>query len=469
VGDVRGPAAVQDPPTAPPDLRGLVDLLGDDVLRIAEEVDPRFEAAAVLREAEASASPAVLFERIRGHPATRVVGNLLGARRRLARALGTPETDLVDTYLARRSGTVPPVPWQTGDPPVKEVVHAGDLDLPGLLPVLTHYERDAGPFITAGVVLARDPETGRQSMGVHRLMVKGGNRLGILLANPPLSRYHAAAEEADRPLEVAVAVGVDPATLVAAVAPVESVGPDKLALAGALRGAPLELVPAETVALDVPARAEFVLEGRVLPGLREPEGPLGETTGYYVETRSPVVVVTAVTHRRDPLYQAICPWGAEVDQLLSLAAGSELLVRLRAQFPSVADLELVPGTCGFVAAVALGARRAGEVRRLMALAMSLERRLKAVVVVDEDVDIRNPRDLAWALATRLQADRDVLVLPGFEGYIIDPSVGPDGRTAKVGLDATRGEGEAFDRIAVPAGAAARARALVASALRGARR
>ncbi len=463
---MKAAAAARRSGPAPRDLRSFLEGLGEDLLTIGEEVDPRFEAAAVLKEAEARGCPAVLFERVRGHPAVRIVGNVLGSRRRVARALGTSEADLLEVYRARRGEPVPAEPWEAGDPPAKEVIHAGELDLPALLPALTHYERDAGPFITAGVVLARDPVTGVESMGVHRLMVKGGNRLGILLANPPLSRYHAAAEEAGRPLEVAVAVGVDPATLLAAVAPVESVGPDKLALAGALRGAPVEVVPGETVAVDVPARAEFVLEGRVVPGLREPEGPLGENTGYYVETTSPVVEVGAVTHRRDPIYQALCPWSSEVDQLLSLVAGSELLLRLRAQFPAVTDLDLVPGTCGFVATVAVRRCRPAEVRRLMALALSLERRLKAVVVVGDDVDLRDPRDVAWALATRVQPDRDVLVLPGFEGYVIDPSVGPDGRTTKVGLDATGGSGQAFERIAVPSAAAARARSLLAGHARG---
>ncbi len=439
------------------DLRAFLADLGNDLLTLKQPFDPKHEMAALLRAMPAN-GPAVLFENVTGHPGARVVGNLVASRQRVAKALGTSESELAATYLERTRRGI--APRQTDEAPVKEVRHIAPQDLGALLPVLTHYAGDGGPFITTGVVLCHDPVSGRRGMGIHRMMVKGGNRLGILLANPPLSQFHAAAEAAGRPLDVAVALGVEPALLIAAVVKSGPQGPDKMDLAGALRGAPVEMIRAETVAVDVPARAEIVIEGHVLPGVREAEGPFGENTGYYFTNSSPVVEVTAVTHRRDFIYPALCPWTADVNSLLSLAAGTELLGQLRTQMSGIADLDLTTGTCGFTAVIALAKARPTEVRRLIHLALSMDKRLKLVTVVDDDVDIRDPREVSWALATRFQPDRDTVILSGMEGYVIDPSCG-GGTGSRMGMNATRGSGPEFDKITIPAAAAAKARAVLA--------
>lgn len=444
------------------DLRGFLDDLAGELIRVGEPLDPRFEVAALLSEVQASGK-AVLCENVKGRPGTRIAGNLLSSRRLAARALGTSEDKLVETYVARSAQRVPPVPAKAA--PVQEVVHRQPADVGALLPLLTHYEKDAAPFLTCGVVLARDPATGQRGMGIHRMMFKGGRRFGILLANPPLSQFLANAEASGKPLEVAVALGVDPAMLIASVVKTGPLGPDKMDIAGSLRGAPVELVRGLTVDLEVPARAEVVLEGRVLPGVREPEGPFGENTGYYFSNTSPVVEIDAVTHRKDFIFPALVPWTADVDTLLALAGGAELLGQLKGLVRGVVDLDIVPGTCSFAAVIAVKDCPAHEVRRLMHLALNLDRRLKSVTVVDADVDIRNPREVAWALATRFQADRDMVVLGGMEGYVIDPSsAGAAG--AKMGFDATRGAGATFDRIALPSSATARARQVAASLDRG---
>ena len=441
-----------------PDLRAFLADLRSDLLTVEQAFDTKHEMAALLRAMPAD-GPAVLFENVTGHPDARVIGNLVASRRRVAQALDTSEEKLAATYLQRtRQGIAPRTATEA---PVKDVQHLAPADLAALLPVLTHHEGDGGPFITSGVVLCQDPVSGRRGMGIHRMMVKGGNRLGVLLANPPLSQFHAAAEAAGRPLDIAVALGVEPALLIAAVVKTGPQGPDKMDLAGALRGAPVEMIRAETVAVDVPARAEIIIEGRVLPGVRETEGPFGENTGYYFSNISPVVEVTAVTHRRDFIYPALCPWTADVDSLLSLAAGTELLGQLQTQMTGVIDLDLTTGTCGFTAVIALAKARPTEVRRLIHLALSMDKRLKLVTVVDDDVDIRDPREVAWALATRFQPARDAVILSGMEGYVIDPSCGSGGVGSRMGMDATRGSGSDFDKITIPAAAAAKARAVLA--------
>lgn len=442
------------------DLREFLDDLGSELLRVKQEFDPKFEIAALLKEIGGEGSPAVLFEKVKGYPDARVTGNLLGSRRRVARVLETTEDRLAESYLQRKEHSLPPV--SAGESPVKEVVVKGQVEVLSALPVLTHFEKDAAPFITSGVVLSKDSSSGRRGMGIHRMMVKGGNRLGIFLANPPLSQFHANAEAAGRPLEIAVALGVEPATLLASVVRVGPMGPDKMAIAGALRGRPVELTRAETVDIEVPAHAEIVIEGRTIPGLRETEGPFGENTGYYFSNVSPVVEVTAITHRRNFIYPGLCPWAGEVDMLLSIAAGAELLGELRRMVSGVADLTLAPGTASFSAVIAVRGCPKTEVRRLIGLALHLDRRLKSVTVVDDDVNIRDPREVAWALATRFQPDRDTLIFPGMEGYVIDPSAGEGG--AKIGFDATRRAGSQFDKIEIPAEAATKARAALAGAL-----
>jgi 2,5-furandicarboxylate decarboxylase 1 len=279
----------------------------------------------------------------------------------------------------------------------------------------------------------------------------------VLLANPPMSQFHANAESRGEALPVAVALGLDPATVIASVVKSGPLTPDKMGIAGALRGQPVELVRAETVDVDVPARAEIVIEGRIPPGVREAEGPFGESTGAYFTYDSPVIEVSAVTHRREPIYPGLCPWSADLDMLLWLAAGADLLGQLRTQVAGVDDLELVGGTAGFSMIVAVHGCPRSEVRRLVHLALALDKRLKTITVVDDDIDIRDARDVAWALATRYQPARDTIVVEGTDAYVIDPSASGAGQGSKLGIVATRGAGTAFDKARLDSAALAKAK------------
>ncbi len=441
------------------DLRAFLDGLGEDLIRVRAPLDPKFEIAALLKEVQGRGR-AVLFEQVPGFPGVRIAGNLLSSRRLAAHALGTSEEALIDTYVARSTQSVLPV--RVKDVPAQEVVHRQPADVGTLLPLVTHHEKDAAPYLTCGMVLARDPLTGMRGMGVHRMMYRGGNHFNIMLANPPLSIYLANAEKSGKPLDIAVALGVAPAVLLSSVVKTGPLGPDKMEIAGALAGAPVELAPALTVDIEIPARAEVVIEGHILPGVREAEGPFGENTGAYFTSRSPVIEVTAVTHRKNFIFPALMPWTNDVDILLTLAAGAELLGQLKGQVRGVVDLELVPGTCSFSAVISVHDCPAHEVRRLIHLALNLDKRLKVLTVVDGDVDLRDPREVAWAMATRFQPGRDTVIIDGFEGYVIDPS-SAGGSASRIGFDATRGAGEQFDKITLPSDAVKRARAVLAEA------
>lgn len=439
------------------DLRSYLDAVEGDLYRVAAEVSPRFEISAVLEQAERSGR-AVLFERIEGYPGVRIAGNLVCSRRLAARALGTDPQHLTETYVERTAQSVAPIGVE--DAPVQEVVLEAPEDVSAVLPIPTYHEKDAAPFLSCGVVIARSPATGQRGMGIHRMMFKGGRRFGIYLANPPLSRFLDEAEERGEPLPVAVALGVDPAILIAAVVKSGPRGPDKMEIAGALREAPVELTGGVSIDLEVPARAEVVLEGHLVPGLRETEGPFGENTGFYFSDVSPVFETSAVTHRHEPIVSALKPWGGDVDTLLSLAAGAELLGQLRGLIPGVVDLELAPGTCGFAAVIAVRRMPKTEVRRLIHLALVLDRRLKLVTVVNDQVDPRDPRQVAWAMATLFRPDRDLVAIEGMASYVIDPAADAGGRGTKLGFDASGDPDDTRDRVAVPPSAAARAREIL---------
>ena len=439
------------------DLRDFLQALEKEgeLLKIKEELSPRFEISAALKLL--NDGKAAQFENIKGHPGKRLVGNILGTRRRVAKLTGVTEETLNQSFIDRKGQEIAPRIVEGG--PVKEVIIRENIDLTELLPALTYHEKDAGPYMTAAITTARDPQTGLQSMGLHRVQLKGGNRLGIFLANPPVATFLERADQAGQGMEVAVAIGVDPAMLMGATVKATAEGPDKFAVAGGIKGEAIELTRAESVDLLVPARAEIILEGRTIPNYREKEGPFGEATGHYFECQSPVIEVHTVTHRQDFILQAVHVWGSEVDVLIALGGSSENIRLLKQMAPTLRDINFVHGTCSFHAVASVKGANPAEVRRLMALILNMDPRIKQITVVDDDVDIYDMREVQWALATRFQADRDLLLLTGLKGYVIDPSVGADEITAKLGLDATKKGADLtrFEKITVPAESIARAK------------
>ncbi|MBS4024569.1 MAG: UbiD family decarboxylase [Clostridia bacterium] len=418
-------------------LRDYLNLLEDhnELLIIREEVDPCYELSAILREASGFAGgPAVLFNSVKGFPGRRVVGNLLASRKKMALALNTNEAKLKEAYLTGREKSLPPEVVING--PVQENIVSGEIDLLSILPAPLFHEGDAGHYLTSAVIMAKDPETGEQNAGIHRVQLKGGNRLGIFLANPPIAEYLAKAEKRGEPLPIAITLGWHPAAMIAAAAPVPRGQFTKLHLAGGLLGGPVQLVQAKTVDLMVPADGDIILEGHVLPGIREKEGPFGESSGYYFEHNSPVVEVTAVTHRNDFILQVIQPWGIETEVILAVCSGSELWQELKKKVPGVIDVGYLPGALAFQGVISVaGDMKREEIKRLIHLSLSISSSLKHVIIVDEDIDVHNPREVLWALATRFQAHRDLTVVDGIEGYPIDPSA-RNNPCAKMGMDAT---------------------------------
>ena len=406
----------------------------------------RYEIAAVAKRLDGR--KASLFPRAGGMDGT-VISGLLSDRNWMAEALGVAPSDLL-AHFGRASAE--PLPWrEVTKAPAQEVVHR-NVDIPALLPVPTHNEHDSGPYITAGILVSRNPDTGIQNVTIHRCQVNGRNRIGVLLLQRHTDHYYRKAEARGRPLEIAIAIGVEPACLLASQA-IVGIDQDELEIAGALRGAPLPVVKCLTNELRVPADAEIVLEGRILPKTREMEGPFGEFPQYYGErAERHVIEIDAITHRCNPLFHTITGGGLEHLLLGAIPREATILATLKHSFPGVLDVHLgAGGTARYHLSIKLAKKYNGEGKNVLLGAFAAHYDIKHAVVVDPDVDIHNPREVEWAIATRFQADRDLVIVSEAQGSRLDPSAA-DGVSAKMGLDATIPLGTPemkFKRIRVP--------------------
>ncbi len=376
---------------------------------------------------------AVLFPNPDGHDIP-VAANLLASRKWIGDCLGVSEDDLIARY---QDAVRNPLPWvEVDDGPVQAVVHT-EVDINGQLPVPTHNELDSGPYIAAGLMISRNPVNGIQNVSIHRCQISGKDRIGVLLLPRHTWTYSRMAEEAGQALEVAIVIGVDPASLLAsqAIVPMDF---DEMEIVGALHGAPVEMVKCKTNNVRVPANAEIVLEGRVLPGVAEPEGPFGEFPQYYGRRANRhVIQVDTITHRKGAIFHTIVGGGMEHLLLGGLPREATILESLQRHDPDVLDVHLSRGgICRYHLVVKIHKKQEGQAKNVMMGAFAAHYDIKQVVVVDRDVNIHDGEAVEWAIATRFQADQDLLVVNNTQGSKLDPTTTEDGVGAKMGLDAT---------------------------------
>jgi UbiD family decarboxylase len=419
------------------DLPGYLDLIKrtrpDDLLVVTKEMDPAYEITALVvkLEREARKRPVVVCERVRG---TRfpVLTNLHASRSRLALAMGTPPENMLSTYL--RAMDRPIAPRVVTGGPCKDVVLTGDkIDLYAL-PQILHHEGDAGAYLTSAISFAKDPSSETWNCAYNRLMIQGRDRTSIhLTLGKHLWEFQRIAESLGRPLPVAFAIGVHPAIALGALA-IGSIDEDERAIMGALLREPLELVKCETSDVLVPAQAELIIEAEIQPGARTPEGPFGEFTGYSLgERQREVVQVRAITHRRGAYFQDITV--AHLDHMLlsTIPMEANLYRAVRAMVPSVKAVRVpAPFTCY----VSMEQRLIGQAKNAILSVLGADLYMKRVVVVDQDVDIFDDRQVTWAIATRCQPDRDITIVTHARGSDLDPSTKEDGYSGKWGVDAT---------------------------------
>jgi len=432
-------------------LKEFVDYLEElgELQRISAPVDPRYEIAALIDRLGKNGGPALLFEQVKGH-AMPVVGNLIGSQRRLSLSLGVEDDDLIQGLLPNLDKCITPyLLTENNERAVFSV--SEDNALHEFIPILTHYIQDSGPFITAGLTSARNPLDGTIGRGLHRLEIRGNDKIGISLVNPPLSEIYAWHKKQQTRMEVAITLGVDPAILVGTVLKAPR-GIDKLDSIGGLVGAAVPTMKAQSIDLEIPAYAEIVLEGYIDPAEDEKGGILGEVSGYYMSFPSPTIHVTTASMRRDAIYHGLLPRGSEVDQLLVFVYGLNITPKLKKEFPSLVGIHFVPGTFGSHIVMAMRPSVRGEIRRALTSAISFAN-VKKAVIVDEDVNIHDPLEVEWAMATRCQADRDAIIISDLKGQPIDPSCdltpGKGFLTAKMGIDATKPDPEGFQKISFP--------------------
>src|SRR6184192_4258118 len=419
------------------DLRSYLDTVkrrkSDEFQVVSRAIDPAYEITALVvkLEKERRKRPVLLFENVKG---TRfpVLTNVHASRSRLAAALNCAPDAMLQTYL--RAMEKPIAPRVVRSAPVHEVVLKGaEVDLYAL-PQIVHHQGDAGPYITAAISFAKDPAAETWNCAYNRLMIQSRDTTSIhLTLGKHLWEFQQIAEQRGEALQLGLVIGVHPAIALGALA-IGSIDEDERAIMGALLGEPLELVRCETSDVLVPAHAELVIEAEILPHERTAEGPFGEFTGYSLGARQrEVVKVKAITHRRDAIFQDITV--AHLDHLLlsTIPIEANLYRAVRAMVPTVKAVR-VPGP--FTCFVSIEARVPGQAKNAILAVLGADLYMKRVVVVDQDVDVFDDRQVNWAIATRCQPDRDITVITNARGSDLDPSTREDGLTAKWGVDAT---------------------------------
>jgi 2,5-furandicarboxylate decarboxylase 1 len=401
-------------------LGGVEKMLPEELVRVAREVRPVYELPGVLRRLQADRRyPVVLFDHVEGS-SLRVISNVLGSTRLLAEALDSTPGEMTKVYIDREDARIPCQVVE--DAPVHEVVEDDDIDL-ATIPIVTNNEKDSGAFISGGITTVRVPGTDKHNSGIYRMMVHSRNTLGMSYEkHTHIGRVHRHFEEQGEPLEAVTWIGHHPACLLGCQSKIPY-GEDEFEVMGGLLQEPLRVTRAKTVDVMVPADAEIAIEGRILPHTRIGEGPYGEFTWYYgLERPSPVMEVTAVTHRRDAIYHHLFAAHAEHNLTGRLGREAVLYKRVKAAVPSVVDVALpMSGVCRFHAYVRIRKEYDGAGKLAALAALASDPFVKLAVVVDEDVDIYNDADVLWAIATRTQPDRSTFFVPESATSRLDPA------------------------------------------------
>jgi UbiD family decarboxylase len=431
-------------------MRGFLDMVArdhpDQMVRIEAPVRRELDITSMVFElARAGRHPVLMFDNVEGFDMP-VATNLAANRTLLAACMGVAPGELSAAYR-RRCQNYQPVE-RVADAPWQAVVLEGEAVDLTRLPIPVHFAVDAAPYITAGQLSARDPETGIDTTGFHRFQLKGRNRLGVSLhSRRRMFEFHRRAEARGEALPAAITLGIHPLHYMGSMSYHYPPDVRKLEIIGALFGAPYRVAECATNGLDIPAGAEIVIEGEILAGTREPEGPFGEFTGYasYRSTEN-VFVAKRIQMRDKPIFHAVAS-GTSNDHILigAISREGEIHNALQRNLPNVVAVHVPTVTAGgLMAVVAMRKTTEGQPQQAIMAALGTELYVKVVVVVDDDVNIFDLSDVMWAVITRCRADRDFTFIHGAMGAILDPTSDPETFTVtKMGIDATRPSGRDF--------------------------
>lgn len=430
------------------DLRSFLQVLEEKGLLFTarKEVDWNHEIGSIIGTLEPSGK-AAYFPRVKDREFA-VCGGMLASMDSIAAALGCEKGEITD-FLARCLDN-PIKPRVVEQAPCHENILTGDQVDMGRIPVPIHAPKDGGPIITGGVIVSKSINGTRQNLSFQRMHVKGKDKISIMINEwRHLKEFYDEAEAQGKPLPISIVIGADPVVYVGAGLRYDG---DEMEIAGAIRGRPMDVVKSVTNDIYVPAEAEFVIEAEILPQQRELEGPLGEFTGHYsAPWNSPVLHVTAITHRNGAIYQTINGGSFEHINLGNVLPREPLLKKFATYVSTgVINVHIPPYGSGFLALVQLKKKNPGEPKNVALAAMMTYVNIKNVIVVDEDVDIYNPADVMWAVSNRVVPEKDIFYIPNAQGHELDPCSDERGVQTKMGIDATLSEdSRVLERVRYP--------------------
>lgn len=402
-----------------------------EIAHVKEEVSPRFEVSSILKAFDGG--PVLFFGKVKDCE-TKIVANLCGTRERICSAMNVSPEEVYQKLIDAWRSPTPPEIVEKG--PVKEVVEKTSLSK---IPILTHFERDAGAYITSAIVSARSSDGKIENVSIHRLLVLDDNHLAIRLVPRQLFKLWQLAKEEKRDLEVAIALGLHPAVSLAATSPAPF-GVSEFGIANALLENKMRLIKCENVEAYAPAEAEIVLEGIMSVEKETVEGSLVDVTRTYdIQRSQPVIELVGMMHRENYLYQALLPSGAEHRLLMGLPRETRIWEATKKVVPIVKAVNLSSGGCGWLhAVISIEKHTEGDGKNALMAAFAAHPSLKHAIVVDTDIDVYNLEEVEWAIATRFQANEDLVIIPNVRGSTLDPSADQEtGLTTKLGIDATR--------------------------------
>ena len=421
-------------------IRDLINSI--DNLKVVEKASKEFEITKILSENDGAP---VYIKDVNGYE---VIGNLCN-REIIAKSLGIEVSDLMEYMINaidnEKNGEL------IVDNELKNEYVSDEISKISQYPIPTYYEKDAGAYLTSGIVIVKDKDYGINS-SIHRILVKDG-KLVIRMVEQRHLHYIYNKNIKDGEVDVAIVIGVHPAILLAS-STSGDITFNELKYASALMGAPLKLVKCDTVDLEVPA-GEFIIEGKITAKMAD-EGPFVDITGTYDTIRQqPVIEITALKRKKEPIFHALLPGGIEHKILMGLPQEPRMYKGIRNTVPSVKQVALTEGGCCWLhAVVSIEKKTEGDGKNAILAALASHPSLKHVVIVDDDINIHNPNDVEFAIATRVQADKDVIIISDAKGSSLDPSGDHKNKlTAKMGIDATislrKGNKDEFIRAEIP--------------------
>ncbi len=407
----------------------LLDELNDNIIEIDEELSTEYEVTKILKKYP---NDTLVFTNIKGSDMN-IISGVCNTREKIANSIDTTVDNLTSEIINATNN-----PTKISNIKNFDEVYSNneDADL-SKIPILKHYPEDKGKYITAGVVIAKDPVTKQTNASIHRMLVNSDDELGIRIVPRNLYTYYKKAEELGQPLEVAIAIGLNPSTLLASTTSI-SIVDNELEVANTFKNGELTLVKCEDVDIEAP-ECEILLEGKILPNERKSEGPFVDLTDTYDKIRDePIIKLSKMHYKDNPYYHAILPAGNEHKLLQGLPQEPRIYNSVKNTLPTVQNVVLTEGGCCWLhAVVSIKKQTEGDAKNVLMAALSAHPSLKHCVIVDEDINIFDPVDVEYAIATRVKGDDDIIIIPKARGSSLDPVAQIDGTTTKVGIDATK--------------------------------